>query len=35
MLGLDVEHSGRVKVGFAVTAGRALSAGAAASHTCP
>ncbi len=35
MLGLDVEHAGRVKVGFAVTAGRALSAGAAATHTCP
>jgi hypothetical protein len=35
MLGLDVEHPGRVKVGFAVTAARALSAGAAAPHTCP
>ena len=35
MLGLDVEHSGRVKIDFAVTAGRALSAGASATHTCP
>ena len=35
MLGLDVEHAGHVKIGFAVTAGRALSAGAAATHTCP
>jgi hypothetical protein len=35
MLGLDVEHAGRVEVGFAVTAGRALSAGAAATRTCP
>jgi hypothetical protein len=34
MLGLDVEHAGQVKVGFAVTAGRALSAGAAATHPC-
>jgi hypothetical protein len=35
MLGLDVGHSGRVKIEFALTAGRALSAGAAVTPTCP
>ena len=35
MLGLDVERAGRVKIDFAVTAGRALSTGASATHTCP
>jgi hypothetical protein len=35
MLGLDVEHAGRVKIEFAVTAGRALSAGTSTTHTCP
>ena len=35
MLGLDVEYAGRVKIEFAVTAGRALSAGASATSTCP
>jgi hypothetical protein len=35
MLGLDVPHRERVEITFAVTARRALSAGAAASATCP
>jgi hypothetical protein len=35
MLGLDVEHAGPVKITFAVTAARALSAGAATPSTCP
>jgi len=35
MLGLDVSHPGKVKIQFAVTAQRALSAGAAATRDCP
>ena len=35
MLGLDVRHRGRFKIEFAVTAKRALSAGAAAHRDCP
>ncbi len=35
MLGLDVGRGGRVKIEFALTAGRALSAGASASRSCP
>ena len=35
MLGLDVLHRERVKIEFAVTAGRALSAGAASPSDCP
>jgi hypothetical protein len=35
MLGLVIERSGRVKIDFAVTAARALSAGASTTHTCP
>ncbi len=35
MLGLDVGRRGRVKITFALTAGRVLSAGAAAGGTCP
>jgi hypothetical protein len=34
MLGLHVLHPGRVKIDFALTAGRALSAGAAAPNDC-
>jgi hypothetical protein len=35
MLGLDVQHRERVEIKFAVTAKRALSAGAAAPSDCP
>jgi hypothetical protein len=35
MLGLDVEHAGRVKIDFALSAGRALTAGTTATRTCP
>jgi hypothetical protein len=35
MLGLDVLHGGRFKIAFAVTATRALSAGAATPGNCP
>jgi hypothetical protein len=35
MLGLDVQHAGPVKIAFALTASRVLSAGTAASGACP